>query len=194
MRAGVNAAAGTAAPSTAGDQLSRRHIPDLQGPLPGMPSARWAGIREERARSHYLRRGDEGNEVRSDGNTEGSGLKQSPVAAGLARQPRAPDASRLEAVVDLRPGRNQALDLGRRQEQLSTNRSVLIAACRLRPRAARTREFIIHRIIKTAMMASISAAITVRCKGLLIMCRSMPKRVPSGSRSMPHFGHLPAFG
>ena len=44
-----------------------------------------------------------------------------------------------------------------------------------------------------AISATITAAMMARCNGLLSMCRSMPKRVPSGSKAMPHFGHLPGF-
>jgi hypothetical protein len=40
-----------------------------------------------------------------------------------------------------------------------------------------------HRI--SIIVAAISAAMMTMWVGLLIMCRSMAKRVPSGSRAMP---------
>lgn len=46
-------------------------------------------------------------------------------------------------------------------------------------------------IIAAAITASMAATMTARCSGLLSMWRSRAKRVPSGSRSMAHFGHLP---
>jgi hypothetical protein len=46
-------------------------------------------------------------------------------------------------------------------------------------------------IIAAAITASISATIIAMWRGLLIMCRIKPNRVPSGSRSMPHLRHLP---
>jgi hypothetical protein len=45
-----------------------------------------------------------------------------------------------------------------------------------------------------AMIATITATMMPTIRGLFIMCRSMPNLVPSGSRSMPHFGHFPEFG
>jgi hypothetical protein len=49
-------------------------------------------------------------------------------------------------------------------------------------------------IIDAAITVIIKTAITMRCSGLLVMCRNNPNRVPSGSKAMPHFGHLPGFG
>jgi hypothetical protein len=49
-------------------------------------------------------------------------------------------------------------------------------------------------IIAAAIIAAISAIMTIRCKGLLTMCRSRANRVPSGTKSMPHLGHFPRFG
>jgi hypothetical protein len=50
-------------------------------------------------------------------------------------------------------------------------------------------------IMIAAMIATITATMmTTIIMGLLIMCRSIPNLVPSGSKSMPHFGHFPGFG
>jgi hypothetical protein len=49
-------------------------------------------------------------------------------------------------------------------------------------------------IIAAIITATITAAMIIRWEGLLIMCRSMPNLVPSGSKSMPHFGHFPGVG
>jgi hypothetical protein len=49
-------------------------------------------------------------------------------------------------------------------------------------------------IITTAIPAIITTAIMTRCNGLLIICRSIPNRVPSGIKAMPHLGHFPASG
>ena len=50
-----------------------------------------------------------------------------------------------------------------------------------------------HRIviIGAAMIATMTPAMMARCNGLLAMCRSRANRVPSGTKSMPHFGHFP---
>jgi len=50
---------------------------------------------------------------------------------------------------------------------------------------------------RTIMPAAMTAAMTTMMtiiNGLLSMCRSMANLVPSGSKSMPHFGHFPGFG
>jgi hypothetical protein len=44
------------------------------------------------------------------------------------------------------------------------------------------------------MIASMTANMMMIISGLLIMWRSMPNLVPSGSNSMPHFGHFPDVG
>ncbi len=49
-------------------------------------------------------------------------------------------------------------------------------------------------IIAAAITTAISATMIVRCTGLLVTCRSRAKRVPSGTRAMPHLGQLPEFG
>jgi hypothetical protein len=46
-------------------------------------------------------------------------------------------------------------------------------------------------IMATAISTSITATITITCKGLLIMWRSIANRVPSGCNAMPQPGHLP---
>ena len=50
-----------------------------------------------------------------------------------------------------------------------------------------------HRIIiiSTAMIATMTAAITAMCMGLESMCRTMAKRVPSGRRAMPQTVQTP---
>ncbi len=63
-------------------------------------------------------------------------------------------------------------------------------------RAARRCEAVLpdQRIIMiTTMTATMIATMMMTIKGLFTMCRSMPKRAPSGSKSMPHFGHFPGF-
>lgn len=49
-------------------------------------------------------------------------------------------------------------------------------------------------IITITMIAAMIATITMIITGLLLMCRSMPNFVPSGSNSMRHLGHVPGFG
>ena len=41
------------------------------------------------------------------------------------------------------------------------------------------------------MIATITAAMTAMCIGLDSMCRTIAKRVPSGTSAMPHFGQAP---
>jgi len=46
-------------------------------------------------------------------------------------------------------------------------------------------------IIAAAITPTISAAIMIMWVGLLIMWRSMAKRVPAGSSAIPQWAHLP---
>jgi hypothetical protein len=49
-------------------------------------------------------------------------------------------------------------------------------------------------IIMAIIAATISAAMTIKCMGLLTICLSIPNRVPSGTKSIPHFVHFPGLG
>ena len=46
-------------------------------------------------------------------------------------------------------------------------------------------------IINAAIIVTMTTAMTAMCMGLDNMCRTMAKRVPSGSSAMPQLGQVP---
>jgi hypothetical protein len=65
---------------------------------------------------------------------------------------------------------------------------LFIVALQMSLRARRNGQRI---IIAAIISTTIIAPITISGSGFDIMWRTMPKRAPSGSKAMPHFGHLP---